>query len=485
MPSSNTDKVSIITLFLTIVFTSVPVGYGFLLLKNQCQNDGKSLDCERKYVSFGEQDLINDHNPDINSPLNKQEGIENFRNGNLLKAQLDFQDAWLKSKSRQEDDPEAFIYFNNARYASKDSIQIAVSISTSNNLHEAKNILRGVAQAQSEINQQGGINNKFLLVGIADDKNDKKIAEKIANEAVKNNNILAVVGHTNSKVSEFVTPIYDQGKLVMVTPTSYALNLSNNNSPYIFKIVPDLPNFANKLNNFYHQKTQLKNLLICYDRERVSNDFKKIFISQNHVKQVLLDECDVGVKNFNPKDLIAQAKKKNADSLLLSASLQNITKYLKLLKANNGQLAVFSSPSLDSNNTLQQGKEFVDGMVLVIPWHPDAFPGNPFVKNAQKLWSKTVTWRTAVAYDATKVIIEGLKQSKNMTREELQQQLHEIEICGSTGNISFAKTGERNVKNETKVFITRVKKDTNSEIGYKLILDKSVRDNLGDICRNH
>ena len=87
-----------------------------------------------------------------------------------------------------------------------------------------------------------------------------------------------------------------------------------------------------------------------------------------------------------------------------------------------------------------------------------------------------------MAYDATKAIIEGLKQSKNLTREELQQQLHKIKICGATGKISFATTGERK---ETKVFPIRVKKDSNSDTGYKFTLDQSFRDNLGESCQNN
>ena len=157
-------------------------------------------------------------------------------------------------------------------------------------------------------------------------------------------------------------------------------------------------------------------------------------------------------------------------------------RHLQQIKVNNRQLTLFSSPTLDGNETLKQGKEFVDGMVIVTPWHPDTNSKNPMVTNAQQLWSEPVNWRVAMAYDATKAIIEGLKQSKIFTREELQQQLHKTKTCGATGNISFARTGERN---ETRVFFITVKKDSSSNNGYKFTLDKSVRDNLGESCSNN
>ncbi|WP_460200604.1 hypothetical protein [Scytonema sp. NUACC21] len=54
-----------------------------------------------------------------------------------------------------------------------------------------------------------------------------------------------------------------------------------------------------------------------------------------------------------------------------------------------------------------------------------------------------VNWRTAVAYDGTKVIIEGLKRNTN--RWELPKELHNRNrpVCGATGEISFTSSGER------------------------------------------
>ncbi len=484
MSSNTTNQASILSLLLTLVVTACPVGYGIWWLKNYCINDGIFLNCNDSYISFGEKVLITLPPKDINKPLDKEKGAVKLRNGNFGEAKLDFQNAWLEAKSRKEDEPEALIYFNNASYASKDSIQIIVSVPISQNLNIAKEILRGVAQAQSEVNQQGGIHKKFLRVGIADDINDEKTAREVANEAVNKRNIVAVVGHNASRVSKKVAEIYDRGKLVMVTPTSYALDLSNNSSPYIFKIVPDVNFFADKLSDYYSQ-THKKNLLICYDKEDVSRKFKDFFKARNNSQVTYHEqECnlsDLSVGNFHPESVINQAKENNADSFLLATSVQKIDLFTQLAKVNNGQLALFGSPTLHTDELLRQAKKSVKGMVLVTPWHPDAFPGNPFLKKAQNLWSEPVNWRTAVAYDATKAIIEGLKQSKNITREELQHQLYKIQLCGATGNISFNEAGERK---ETQVFIVRVDKDRKSDTGYNFVLDPLVKDNLGISCHN-
>ncbi|HBY75884.1 MAG TPA: ABC transporter substrate-binding protein, partial [Cyanobacteria bacterium UBA11148] len=50
--------------------------------------------------------------------------------------------------------------------------KIAVSVPMESNLNKAQEILRGVAQAQNEVNRNGGINGMLLKVAIANDEND-------------------------------------------------------------------------------------------------------------------------------------------------------------------------------------------------------------------------------------------------------------------------------------------------------------------------
>ncbi len=68
---------------------------------------------------------------------------------------------------------------------------------------------------------------------------------------------------------------------------------------------------------------------------------------------------------------------------------------------------------------------------------------------------------TATAYDATNVIINGLKRSTN--RNMLQEELHkpDFKIDGATGKIQFSKLGNRI---ETNIFLMQVQCKANTEI---------------------
>jgi len=165
----------------------------------------------------------------------KQEGVAAFARGDYSRATERFQ----QSLVQRPNDPESLIYLNNAKIGNNPALTIAVSVPIGSNPNVAQEILRGVAQAQQEVNQQGGLDGKSLRVQIANDDNDPELARKLADTLVGNGDILAVVGHNASNASLAAAPVYQQGGLVMVTPTSFA-NLLSNFGSYIFRTVPNL-----------------------------------------------------------------------------------------------------------------------------------------------------------------------------------------------------------------------------------------------------
>lgn len=372
----------------------------------------------------------------------KEAGVQAFAKG-------DFATASNKLKSslqKHRNDPESLIYFNNSQTKNTNSLKIAVSVPIGGNLDVAKEILRGVAQAQDEVNRSGGINGKLLQVAIANDDNEANQAQQIAKQFVQDPSILAVVGHNSSNASIAAAPIYQEGGLVMISPSSTAQNLSGIGN-YIFRTVPSNGSFAASLANYTIKTARKNNIAICADSKSIdTQSFKDEFIKGIVAGggKVNPTNCDVAAADFNPSALISQFISSGADSLVLAPHVDRINKALDLAAANSGKLTLFASPTLYTFQTLQVGKSDVSGLVLAIPWHPQAIPGNPFPQNAVKLWGGNVNWRTATAYDATIAIAKGLQQDS--TRDGLEKTLHSPSLVanGATGKIQFLPSGDRN-----------------------------------------
>jgi branched-chain amino acid transport system substrate-binding protein len=295
------------------------------------------------------------------------------------------------------------------------------------------------------VNQSGGINGALLQVEIANDDNDPAIGKQIANNFVKDPSILAVVGHNSSGVSLAAAPEYQKGKLVMISPTSDAKNLSGFGN-YIFRTIPTNRSQAETLANYATRTLGKTNIVVCLDSKSQSSQSRKddfsAAITANGGK-VAPVECDLSATTFNASAMMSQAISQGADGLLLLPSIERLNQAIDVAQVNQRRLALLGSSTLYTIQTLQQGQAAVNGMVLSVAWHPQAIPGNPFAGKAVKLWGGEVNWRSATAYDAAQAIITGLRQTS--TREGLQQALSSpaFSANGATGTVQFS-SGDRN-----------------------------------------
>ena len=111
-------------------------------------------------ISFGSRILISElTNPD------KQAGVKAFAAGDFANAVTKLE----ASLKQYPNDPEALIYLNNARIGNNKSLSLAVSVPIDSVTPIGLSMLQGVAQAQAETNDNGGIGGIGLKIAIAGD----------------------------------------------------------------------------------------------------------------------------------------------------------------------------------------------------------------------------------------------------------------------------------------------------------------------------
>jgi len=410
-------------------------------------------------ISKGERILVNNQ---TNS--DKEAGATAYAQGDFPLAERKFKD----SLEINPNDPEALIYLNNAQIGKSNAFKIVVSVPINTNQNVAQEMLRGVAQAQDEVNNQGGIKGRPLQVEIANDDNDPKIAKQLAESFVKDSEVIAVIGHNSSNASLAAAPIYEGGKLVMISPTSSSQQLSSMGK-YIFRTVFDIRLIAERLADYAVKVLHKKNVTVCLDSKSIdnqsfSNEFIKAFLN-NGAKLVNI-ECDLAAPNFNAEDIVSKAIAKGSDSILLAPYVDRINKAMEVVRANNKRLTLLGSNTLYTRQTLDEGGANVNGLVLVTPWHPSQYPNHPFLKGAKDLWKAPVNWRTATSYDATLTVIKGLKQGAD--RQTLAEVFHNghFSFDGATGVVQFLPSGDRQ---KGKVVLIQVQSSTKNPTGYDFV----------------
>jgi branched-chain amino acid transport system substrate-binding protein len=441
--------------------------------------------------SWGEKILIS-----YNSNQWKQRGIEAFSQRNYEESIGYFE----KSLQLNKNDPETLIYLNNAVaiipsesdklpvpttstlksciIQNPKPLQIAVIAPTFGNTTNQINeeTLRGVAQAQNATNLSCGIKGRLLQVIIVDDRDKASTSSQVAKTLVDEKDILAVVGHYSSRATIEAGKVYQDKQMVVVSPTSTAVRKSLNKdyginlNKYVFRTPTNDGVAINDLVNYMVRTLGKTQAAIAYDssgsysktyREELKNQLQSV----ENGRLINLKECDL-YNNPNIENCVKKANQTVSVLVLVPETGVTFNKALGILDSNNSSnLKLFGGDSLYSKAVENKGGK-VRNLMIPIPWFQNEDNQSPFERDAQKLWNAQVNWRTAMSYDATMAIIEGLKGiDRNPTREKLQQVLSASDFSaqGAVGKVEFDENGDRRItpENDAEIgVLVQVKCDT-------------------------
>lgn len=465
MSQKNETTVLLLALGVTLALVVGGVWFGRGMIQPLKSNNSDSTDPNpstsnqpiQQRISGGDKLLI-----PTEATAEKQAGIKAIVSKNYTEA-VSKLETGIK---RTPNDPEILIYLNNARIGNQKSYSIGVSVPITSDVNGAKEILRGVAQAQNEVNLAGGINGIYLKVLIANDDNVPDVAKQVAEAFVKNSEILGVVGHYASDVTLATVNSYQSGELVVISPISTSVKLSGASS-YVFRTVPSDYVAARALADYMLQKLKEKNVAVFFNSQSgYSQSLKSEFVTAVALGGgQVISEFDLSSPNFDPGQNFNQAIKGGAQVLMLAANTDTLDKALQVIQVNDKKLSLLGGDDVYSPKTLQIGREAAVNMVVAIPWHILANPKAEFPKAASQLWGAEVNWRTAMAYDAAKALIAGI--GRNPTRKGVQTALSASDFSaeGAGGGIRFLPSGDRN----QAVQLVKIVKGSRSSFGYDFV----------------
>lgn len=371
----------------------------------------------------------------------KQAGVEAIAAKNYAQAIT----ALEASLQARPNDPEALIYLNNARIGDQTAHNIAIVVPLVGDVDASQEMLRGVAQAQDEVNAAGGISGVPLKVRVVSDGSSPSQAAQVANSLVSNDVVLGVIGHYSSDSSLIAGEVYNQKELVMISPVSTSVKLSNLGR-YTFRTVPSDFVAAGALANYMLKQLQLQKAALYFNSQsEYSKSLKSEFdralsLSGGQV----VSEFDFADPAFSAAETFRQATQQGATVLALMPNSGQLDRALQVAQVNQTQLSLLAGDDVYAPKTLAVGGAAVDGMVVAVPWHILKNPQSGFVTRSRQLWRADVNWRTAMSYDAAEALIGALKLSP--TRQGVRQALADPNFSaeGATGTVRFLPSGDRN-----------------------------------------
>ncbi|NET26050.1 ABC transporter substrate-binding protein [Okeania sp. SIO1I7] len=378
----------------------------------------------------------------------------------------------LQQSWKDRRDPETLIYLNNALLeATKANFYtIAVVVPVLQDAELAEEILRGVAQAQMEVNlslfnakkssnftlpganflDSKSLNGKGLKVIIANDANLKTQANKVANTIVKRSEIRGVIASWTSEMTMATVDIYNQNQFVSVSPGAATSELTQKLRPFFFRITATNDLRAEAMVDVLMNKINQNKATIFYNpASAYSSDYKKHFKRKLSEKGgYVIDSFDISRSNFNAKDAIQKVRKYGNSAIVLIPDGQVTNSFanaLKIIEENGGQNWIVGDSSIYSPKTLKIAQpQLLEKLIVTINWHPLSNSKSDFSQTTEQLWGGPVSGRTALSYDAARVLIKGIRQQS--TRRGIQKILTDknFHVEGVTGKIEFKPgTGDR------------------------------------------
>ena len=371
----------------------------------------------------------------------KQKGLEALAAGNYDEAQSEF----TAALQAQRNDPESLIYLNNAKIGDESAYTIATSIPAGTVINPALEIIRGVAQAQTEINQEGGINGTPLKVLVLNDDGRDDQAADIATALVNDEDVLGVVGHFASDTTLAAAEVYEAGELTMISPTSTAVKIANAGD-YIFRTVPSDRLAAATLSR-YVLNTLNKNKAVIFHvgnstySQSVRSEFTTELLSGGGT---VVAEFDITKPGFSAGKALQEAQDSGAEVIMLALTVDTVGTSNRIINVNQRSLPMVGSDGLYNPSVLDEGRENALGLTVAVPWHILSNEQSQFVRKSRQLWGGDVNWRTAMAYDATLALEEAI--AVDPSREGVAAVLSDpnFSLQGATGTVSFFPTGDRN-----------------------------------------
>ncbi|NEO95258.1 MAG: ABC transporter substrate-binding protein, partial [Moorea sp. SIO3G5] len=410
-------------------------------------------------------------------------------------------DLFLKSWQEEDKDPETLIYLNNSLLEATKSdyytIAVAVPIVRNNNgsvknRQLAQKILRGIAHAQTEVNLDlfqdndklpnnftdklpgkdvingKSIKGKGLKVIIADDANITSEAIQRAKAIVKERDILGVVGHYASDMTMKTVDIYNSNKLVLISSGSTTEELTEHPRDFFFRTVPTAKIAAQSLVDYLVENGHQKAAVFYNPRSPFTHsfwqEFKQQFTNQGG-ELVNIEHYDISHPNFNPKQAIEEIGKTQDTAIVLNPDGQvtnAVTHAIDMIKENNGRNVIVASSGIARSKTLAlKQPDLFENLVVSVSWHHLNSPNPEVNQDAQTLWGKSfnsLTAWSALAYDATRVLITAIEKQNNPTRIGIQKTLRSDDFSaeGVTGKIEFeASNGNRKNPSQTLVHVVR------------------------------
>lgn len=289
--------------------------------------------------------------------------------------------------------------------------------------------------------------NEYLFtVSYEDSKGEPKTAVNATEKLIVSEHPIAIIGENISSSTAAMIPIIDRNKLLLISPSASAPNLSGL-SNYFFRVFPsDVEEgaFIAKTVSTIHPNSQA---VVIY----VNNDYgvglKSIFEEKSDLLGInILDTFGFVKGTTDFKSILSRVKLLNPDVIYMPSYYEEGGALLKQIREMDIKANVFGSTTHEDPKLIDIAGNAANGLIFPVSTGYNPESNNDIVKNF--IDSFLITYNkepglvSALGYDCAQLIIDGVRTGGATTDGIRNFILNSQSIPGAAGNMSFDKNGD-------------------------------------------
>ena len=302
----------------------------------------------------------------------------------------------------------------------------------------------GVELAVDEVNANGGIDGIELRIIKMDDKGTVADGMKAAYSFVNNDEILAVIGHFNSRVALVTSRIYDREGIVYIASCATSPDLMKPGFDSVFRTIPDDRKAMEHTLRFLKEQGY-QSLAIYYADdefgEGVADSVERI-CPENGIEVV---DRTTTINRGNLLKVLERWKAFDNRALLVAETFEKARDVIRMIKKSDPELLIVGTSALDYPEYIAYLDKAAEG--TIIPTHyklkRSTTLNRHFVDAFRNRYAKDPDMYAAIAYDTIMILKEAIENVDDPTPEALRSALHETKgFNGVTGTLSCDENGE-------------------------------------------
>lgn len=335
-----------------------------------------------------------------------------------------------------------------AAEASGDTIEIAVAgPMTGDNSEYGIGFTNAAELMAEEWNAKGGVLGKQITIVPYDDKNTSEEATTIAQKIVADKKAVGVIGHFASGVCMTAAPIYQENKVIEISPSSSHPDYSGigdyifrNNTVISKEGAASIDIAVNDLG-----KKNIGIISIMTDWGTNTSQIIKQLIEEDAAsgaKVVAHEEVMEGSDDYTPA--ITKLNEAGADVVICCGMYNLVAPVAKQYKQINPDIAVVGFSNAYSQQLIELGGEAVEDVCFPVIFFSESEDPNvkSYVETYTEKFGAAPSALTSQAYDSVGMLLTAIEEAGTTDSEAVKNKLYEIDYPGVTGDTKFDETGD-------------------------------------------